>query len=62
MFDEKSEEIENRFNIKLGNIDYDAKFVFETVGYNLEGNELGAAFGLAQLKKLNKNIKTRQKF
>ena len=61
MFDEKSEEIENRFNIKLGNIDYDAKFVFETVGYNLEGNELGAAFGLAQLKKLNKNIKTRQK-
>lgn len=61
LFDEKSEEIENRFNIKLGNIDYDAKFVFETVGYNLEGNELGAAFGLAQLKKLNKNIKTRQK-
>ncbi len=61
LFDERSEEIENRFNIDLDGIDYDAKFVFETVGYNLEGNELGAAFGLAQLKKLNKNIKTRQK-
>tara|TARA_B100000965_G_scaffold45070_1_gene33008 strand:+ start:1765 stop:2967 length:1203 start_codon:yes stop_codon:yes gene_type:complete len=60
LFDEKSENIENRFNIKLDGIDYDAKFVFETVGYNLEGNELGAAFGLAQLKKLQSNIKTRQ--
>ena len=37
------------------------KFVFETVGYNLEGNELGAAFELAQLEKLPQNIKTRQK-
>ena len=61
LFDEKSEEIENRFNINLEGIDYDAKFVFETVGYNLEGNELGAAFGLAQLKKLNRNIQIRQK-
>tara|TARA_A100001388_G_C28774832_1_gene506632 strand:+ start:100 stop:1305 length:1206 start_codon:yes stop_codon:yes gene_type:complete len=60
LFDENSESIENRFNIKLDGIDYDAKFVFETVGYNLEGNELGAAFGLAQLEKLQANIKTRQ--
>ena len=60
LFDEKSEAIENRFNIKLGNIDYDAKFVFETIGYNLEGSEIGAAFGLTQLKSLKKNIKIRQ--
>lgn len=60
LFDEKSEAIENRFNIDLDGIDYDAKFVFETVGYNLEGNEVGAAFGMAQLKKLEHNIKTRQ--
>ena len=60
LFDEKSEAIENRFNIDLDGIDYDAKFVFETVGYNLEGNEVGAAFGLAQLEKLQKNIETRQ--
>ena len=30
------------------------------IGYNLEGSEIGAAFGLSQLKKLEKNIKTRQ--
>ena len=60
LFDEKSEAIENRFNVDLDGIEYDAKFVFETVGYNLEGNELGAAFGLAQLEKLSENIKTRQ--
>ena len=61
LFDEKSEEIENRFNIDLQGIDYDAKFVFETVGYNLEGNELGAAFVLVQLETLDETIKTRQK-
>jgi CDP-6-deoxy-D-xylo-4-hexulose-3-dehydrase len=60
LFDERSEEIENRFDVVLDSIEYDAKFVFETVGYNLEGNEVGAAFGMAQLKKLNKNIATRQ--
>ena len=60
LFDEKSETIENRFNVNLDGIDYDAKFVFETVGYNLEGSEIGAAFGLEQIKKLPINIKTRQ--
>ncbi|MDE0784933.1 MAG: aminotransferase class I/II-fold pyridoxal phosphate-dependent enzyme, partial [Planktomarina sp.] len=35
LFDEKSESIENRFNVNLDGIEYDAKFVFETVGYNL---------------------------
>ncbi len=61
LFDEASESIENRFNVSLDGIDYDAKFVFENVGYNLEGNELGAAFGLAQLKKLKSNISIRKK-
>lgn len=60
LFDEKSEAIENRFNVVLDGIQYDAKFVFETVGYNVEGNEVGAAFGLTQLNKLNQNIETRQ--
>ena len=61
LFDERSEDIENRFNITLDGIDYDAKFVFETIGYNLEGSEIGASFGLAQLDKLNDNILIRQK-
>ena len=60
LFDDQSEAIENRFNVDLDGIDYDAKFVFETVGYNLEGNEVGAAFGMAQLQKLQDNISTRQ--
>ena len=60
LFDEKSEAIENRFNVELDGIPYDAKFVFETIGYNLEGNEVGAAFGLAQLNKLDSNKKIRQ--
>ncbi|MFL3006863.1 MAG: DegT/DnrJ/EryC1/StrS family aminotransferase [Candidatus Neomarinimicrobiota bacterium] len=61
LFDERSEDIKNRFNINLDGIDYDAKFVFETIGYNLEGSEIGASFGLAQLDKLNDNILIRQK-
>ena len=60
VFDEKSESIGNRFNVNLEGIEYDAKFVFEMVGYNLEGSEIGASFGLVQLKKLVKNIQTRQ--
>ena len=60
LFDERSEDIENRFNINLDGIEYDAKFVFEEVGYNLEGSEIGAAFGLAQLHKLKDNIEKRQ--
>jgi len=60
LFDEKSEAIENRFDVNLDGIDYDAKFVFEAVGYNVEGSEIGAAFGLQQLKKLQENIETRK--
>ena len=61
LYDEKSEKVENRFNIKLDGIPYDKKFVFEKIGHNLEPSELGAAFGLVQLKKLRKNIKAREK-
>jgi CDP-4-dehydro-6-deoxyglucose reductase, E1 len=61
IFDEKSEAIENRFNVDIDGINYDAKFVFETIGYNLEGSEIGAAFGLQQLNDLENNIITRRK-
>jgi len=60
LFDEKSEAIENRFDVNLDGVDYDAKFVFEAVGYNVEGSEIGAAFGLEQLKKLQQNIEVRK--
>ncbi|HEY2566104.1 MAG TPA: aminotransferase class I/II-fold pyridoxal phosphate-dependent enzyme [Candidatus Aquirickettsiella sp.] len=56
----ESESIQARFQKKIEQIDYDAKFIFEEIGYNLEPSELGAAFGLVQLAKLNKNIKKRK--
>lgn len=57
----ESEAIENRFNVHVNGIDYDAKFVFEAIGYNFEPSEMGAAFGLVQLNKLNQNIALREK-
>ena len=54
LFDEKSEKIE------LDGIPYDKKFVFEKIGHNLEPSELGAAFGLVQLKKLKLNLRKRE--
>lgn len=56
----ESESIQARFQKKIDQIDYDAKFIFEEIGYNLEPSELGAAFGLVQLEKLNKNIARRE--
>ena len=50
----ESETIENRFNVELDGFAYDAKFVFEELGYNLEPSEIGAAFGLVQLDKLER--------
>lgn len=46
-----SENINKRLNIKLDGIDYDRKFVFAEAGYNFEPSEIGASFGLEQLKK-----------
>ncbi|MBS1690455.1 MAG: aminotransferase class I/II-fold pyridoxal phosphate-dependent enzyme, partial [Bacteroidetes bacterium] len=55
----ESEKIENRFNVEIEGIPYDAKFVFEEPGYNIEPSEMGAAFGIVQLNKLGHNIDTR---
>jgi CDP-4-dehydro-6-deoxyglucose reductase, E1 len=55
----ESEKIENRFNVEIDGIPYDAKFVFEEPGYNIEPSEMGAAFGIVQLNKLAHNIDTR---
>lgn len=56
----ESENIENRFNVELDGFSYDAKFVFEELGYNLEPSEISAAFGLVQLDKLEHNIQSRE--
>lgn len=57
----ESENIEHRFNNTIDTIQYDSKFIFEAIGYNFEPSEIGAAFGLVQLNKLEKNIKSRER-
>ena len=56
-----SENIKKRLDIKLKGYDYDKKFVFSEIGYNFEPSELGASFGLLQIKRFNKfsNIRVR---
>ncbi|WP_034883486.1 CDP-4-dehydro-6-deoxyglucose reductase, E1 (plasmid) [Ensifer sp. WSM1721] len=56
-----SESVENRFNIDIDGFSYDAKFVFEALGFNLEPSEMGAAFGLVQLDRLEENIAARER-
>ena len=56
-----SENIKKRLNIKLHGVDYDKKFVFSESGYNFEPSEIGAAFGLQQLKRFDKFSKLRNK-
>ena len=56
----ESEKLENRFGVEIGGFEYDAKFVFEELGYNLEPSEIGAAFGLVQLDRLESNIAARE--
>ena len=57
----ESENIEERFKTKLGNIPYDAKYFFQEMGYNFLPNEMGSAFGNIQLKKLPEFRKIREK-
>lgn len=56
----ESEDITKRFKTKIRNVSYDAKFIFAEMGYNFLPNEMGAAFGNEQLKKLPKFSKTRK--
>lgn len=57
----ETENIQKRFSRKLKNISYDAKFIFDEIGYNFLPNEMSAAFGNEQLKKLPKFATTRTK-
>ena len=55
----ESEGIKKRFNLKVGGMPYDSKYVFSDLGYNFLPSEVSAAFALEQLKKLKKNINIR---
>lgn len=52
---------DRRFLAQVDGMDYDSLFVFEELGWNFEPSELGAAFALEQLKKLPRNLATRQR-
>lgn len=43
---------EERYNFRLDGIDYDGKFVFMELGYNMKAVEMQAAFALVQLGRL----------
>ena len=64
-----SENINKRLGIKLRGFNYDRKFVFSEAGYNFEPSEVGASFGIEQLKKFksfsilrNRNFKLHYDF
>jgi len=44
----------------LDGIAYDNQFIFDELAWNFEPSELGAAFGLEQLKKLDENLARRR--
>lgn len=56
-----SENIKKRLDIKLKGYDYDKKFVFSESGFNFEPSEIGASFGLIQLKKFKNFNKLRNR-
>jgi len=51
MFGE-SEDLTARFSARIGELPYDAKFIFTEIGYNFQSTELNATFGLVQLDRL----------
>lgn len=57
----ETEDIDKRYKVNIGGLPYDAKFVFSEIGYNMRTTEISASFGLAQLKKLNRNGAIRRK-
>lgn len=49
-----SEDMSERFGHSVDGIEYDFKFLYGGIGYNMKASEMNAAFGLAQLRKLDK--------
>lgn len=56
-----NENFQERFDYKINDIPYDAKFIYSNIGYNMKLTEAQAAFGLEQLKRLNGFLEIRDK-
>jgi len=52
---------ERNFWEDLDGIHYDNQFIFDELAWNFEPSEMGAAFGLVQLSKLDANLARRRK-
>lgn len=59
-FGDDNEDVNERFNLNVDGIPYDRKFLYSLIGFNLKPTEMQAAFGLAQLKKLDSFNKIRK--
>jgi CDP-6-deoxy-D-xylo-4-hexulose-3-dehydrase len=57
---DETEDVKKRLGVKLEDVQYDSKFIFNEVGYNFLPLEISAAFGLEQIKKLPMFSKIRQ--
>ncbi len=57
----ESEGVKLRFSKKVSGIPYDGKYIFSAMGYNFLPSEISAAFAIEQIKKLKKNVITRER-
>ena len=57
---DNSEDIKTRFEFSIDGIPYDYKFLYGAVGYNMKCSEMNAAFGLAQLARIDE-IKSKRR-
>ena len=57
---DNSEDIKTRFEFNIDGIPYDYKFLYGAVGYNMKCSEMNAAFGLAQLARIDEIKAKRQ--
>jgi CDP-4-dehydro-6-deoxyglucose reductase, E1 len=57
---DNSEIVTERFAHMIDGIPYDYKFLYGAPGYNLKSTEMNAAFGLAQLERLDTIVNTRR--
>jgi len=56
----ESEDLQARLSVPLDGEPYDAKYVFDALGYNFMPSEIGAAFGLVQLDGLEQASRARR--
>eukprot|EP00890_Picochlorum_soloecismus_P005749 jgi/Picsp_1/6175/NSC_03529-R1_ndp-hexose -dehydratase len=54
------EDFDLRFREAIDNIPYDGKFLYGVLGYNFKSCEMNAAFGLAQLTRLDEILRLRR--